>query len=122
LIAGMEVPPSGPMGQTFDLPAQAGVLNLELASRLKKAVGFRNIALHNYESINWCMVHSMVKYHLADFQPINYAPRYKATLVRNRIGCPKRALSEIGLVAGTEQRAVLGNLIEWRNSYKAGMI
>ena len=67
LIAGMEVPPPDTMGQTFDLLAQGGVLNDELASNLKKAVGFRNIAVHNYESINWGIVHSIVKYHLADF-------------------------------------------------------
>ena len=67
LIAGMEVPPPGTMGQTFDLLAQEGVLNNELASSLKKVVGFRNIAVHNYESINWNIVHSIVKHHLADF-------------------------------------------------------
>ena len=67
LIAGMEAPPPDTMGQTFDLLAQEGVLNTELASSLKKAVGFRNIAMHNYESINWSIVHSIVKYHLADF-------------------------------------------------------
>jgi len=55
------------MGQTFDLLAQAGVLNNELASSLKKAVGFRNIAVHGYENINWEIVHSIVKFHLADF-------------------------------------------------------
>ncbi len=67
LIAGMEVPPPDTMGQTFDLLAQAGVLNNELASSLKKAVGFRNIAVHSYESINWEIVYSIVKFHLADF-------------------------------------------------------
>jgi len=32
-------------------------------------------------------------------QPIKYAPRSQATLVRNRIGSPKRAAAEIGFVA-----------------------
>ena len=67
LIAGMEVPPPANMGQIFDLLAQESVLHNKLASSLKKAVGFRNIAVHNYESINWNIVHSIVKYHLADF-------------------------------------------------------
>jgi uncharacterized protein YutE (UPF0331/DUF86 family) len=67
LIAGMEVLPPDTMGQTFDLLAQAGILSGELASNLKKAVGFRNIAVHNYESINWNIVHNIVKHHLADF-------------------------------------------------------
>jgi uncharacterized protein YutE (UPF0331/DUF86 family) len=67
LIAGMEVPPPDTMGQTFDLLAQESVLNNQLASNLKKAVGFRNIAVHSYENINWEIVHSIVKHHLADF-------------------------------------------------------
>ena len=46
---------------------RSGMLNNELANNLKKAVGFRNIAVHNYENINWGIVHSLVKYHLSDF-------------------------------------------------------
>lgn len=67
LIAGLEVPPPDTMGQTFDVLAQAGVLNPELAGNLKKSVGFRNIAVHNYERINWLVVHNIVQHHLVDF-------------------------------------------------------
>lgn len=67
LISGMEVPPPDTMGQTFDLLAQAGVLTAALAHNLKKAVGFRNIAVHNYEAINWHIVHTIAKNHLVDF-------------------------------------------------------
>jgi uncharacterized protein YutE (UPF0331/DUF86 family) len=67
LITGMDAPPPGTMGQTFDILAKEGFLNDEVATNLKKAVGFRNIAVHNYERINWLIVHSIVKYHLVDF-------------------------------------------------------
>jgi uncharacterized protein YutE (UPF0331/DUF86 family) len=67
LIASMEVPPPDTMGQTFDALAGAGILSETLASRLKKAVGFRNIAVHNYENINWIIVHSIARHHLVDF-------------------------------------------------------
>lgn len=67
LIAGMEVPPPDTMGQTFDVLAQQGILDDTLAIRLKKAVGFRNIAIHNYERINWMIVHSIARHHLVDF-------------------------------------------------------
>jgi len=67
LIASMAVPPPGTMGETFDLLAQEHVLDKELATKLKKSVGFRNIAVHSYESINWEIVHSIVKYHLGEF-------------------------------------------------------
>ena len=67
LISGMDVPPPDTMGQTFDILAQAGVLTIPLATSLKKAVGFRNIAVHNYDAINWLMVYSIIKNHLSDF-------------------------------------------------------
>ena len=67
IISGMNVPPPGTMGQTFDILAESGTLTMELAHNLKKAVGFRNIAVHNYDAINWHIVHGMVRNHLAGF-------------------------------------------------------
>jgi uncharacterized protein YutE (UPF0331/DUF86 family) len=77
LISGMEVPPPDTMGQTFDLLARAGVLTDALASSLKKAVGFRNIAVHSYETINWHIVHSIAKNHLVDFS--EFAPHRRSS-------------------------------------------
>ena len=51
-------------------------------------------------------------------QPINYQERSQATLVRNRIGCPKRASEEIGFTAGVGLDDGLGALIEWRAQHK----
>lgn len=52
-------------------------------------------------------------------KPINYAPRSQATLVRNRIGCPKQASAEIGFTARLDLRRGLKQLIEWRANHKA---
>jgi UDP-glucose 4-epimerase len=52
-------------------------------------------------------------------KPINYAPRSQATLVRNRIGCPKKAADEIDYTAAIELREGLQRLIDWRASHKA---
>jgi UDP-glucose 4-epimerase len=52
-------------------------------------------------------------------QPINYAPRSQATLVRNRIGCPKRAAEEIGFVASIDLKEGLRRLIDWRRAHRA---
>jgi UDP-glucose 4-epimerase len=52
-------------------------------------------------------------------QPINYAPRSQATLVRNRIGCPKRAAQEIGFVASIDLKEGLRRLIDWRRAHRA---
>lgn len=35
---------------------------------MKNAVGFRNIAVHNYEAINWFVVHAIATRHLDDFR------------------------------------------------------
>ena len=51
-------------------------------------------------------------------QPIQYAPRSQATLVRNRIGSPKRAKDEIGFEAKVELREGLAKLIAWRALHK----
>jgi UDP-glucose 4-epimerase len=52
-------------------------------------------------------------------QPIQYAPRSQATLVRNRIGSPKRAAEEIGFVAEMPLEQGLRELIAWRNAHIA---
>ena len=52
-------------------------------------------------------------------QPILYAPRSAATLVRNRIGDPERAAGEIGFTAGIDLREGLQRLIAWRAAHKA---
>lgn len=52
-------------------------------------------------------------------QPINYAPRSQATLVRNRIGSPARAKKEIGFEAAIPLDEGLNRLIAWRGAHKA---
>ncbi|HSC56470.1 MAG TPA: NAD-dependent epimerase/dehydratase family protein, partial [Nitrospira sp.] len=51
-------------------------------------------------------------------QPIKYAPRSQATLVRNRIGSPKRATDEIGFTAKVGLEEGLARLIAWRAAHK----
>ncbi len=67
LIAGMEVPPPDTMGETFDALVETGVIHEKLAMQLKKAVGFRNIAVHNYKEIDWTITHAIARHHLGDF-------------------------------------------------------
>ena len=49
--------------------------------------------------------------------PIKYAPRSQATLVRNRIGSPKRARAEIGFEAKVSLPDGLRDLITWRKQH-----
>ncbi len=52
-------------------------------------------------------------------KPINYAPRSQATLVKNRVGCPKKASAEINFTAQIGLRDGLERLIEWRKTHIA---
>jgi len=50
--------------------------------------------------------------------PIQYAPRSQATLVRNRIGCPKRAAADLAFTADIELSEGLRRLISWRANHR----
>jgi len=67
MIAATETPAPSTMGQTFELLSQKGILPEALATRLQRAVGFRNIVIHNYEAIDWQVVHALARTHLDDF-------------------------------------------------------
>ncbi len=67
LIAEHNQPAPDTMGQTFDVLAEMDVISAELAVRMKKAVGFRNIAVHNYEAIDWEITHAIATRHMIDF-------------------------------------------------------
>jgi len=68
LIASRDIPAPSTMGQAFEALASIGLISPALASRMKKAVGFRNIAIHNYDAIDWHIVHSICQRNLDDFR------------------------------------------------------
>jgi UDP-glucose 4-epimerase len=51
-------------------------------------------------------------------KPVTFASRSQATLVRNRIGSPKKASNEIGFISTIDLREGLKRLIEWRAKHK----
>jgi uncharacterized protein YutE (UPF0331/DUF86 family) len=79
MITGLDTPAPGTMGETFAILAKAGVIDENLAMHLKKAVGFQNIAVHNYEEINWAIVHSIATEYTSDFTEF-------ARIVSSRLG------------------------------------
>lgn len=68
IIADSEEPAPQTMGQVFDELADIKLINETLASRMKAAVGFRNIAVHNYRRIDWQIVHAITHQGLDDFK------------------------------------------------------
>ena len=51
----------------FDLLAQAGRIDAALAESLKKMVGFRNIAVHDYQTLLLPITVSVITHHLDEF-------------------------------------------------------
>jgi len=48
--------------------AEKKIISEILAEKLAKAVGFRNIAVHSYQSINWDTVFQIITTELEDFK------------------------------------------------------
>ncbi len=56
------------MAETFTTLAEHDALGDELADRLRRAVGFRNISVHEYEKIDWDRVYRLITEHLEVFR------------------------------------------------------
>lgn len=68
IISDTDEPPPQTMGDVFTTLNKVGVITSETCQQLKKAVGFRNVAVHNYEAINWEIVYAICINSLADFR------------------------------------------------------
>jgi uncharacterized protein YutE (UPF0331/DUF86 family) len=53
--------------QAFELLRDAQLLDLDLADRMTRMVGFRNVAVHDYRKLDLQIVKSIVTTHLNDF-------------------------------------------------------
>jgi uncharacterized protein YutE (UPF0331/DUF86 family) len=54
--------------QSFEILYKHSVITKESCQKLVSMVGFRNISVHDYETIKPAIVHSIVKSHLNDFE------------------------------------------------------
>lgn len=68
LISASEQQAPSTMGETFSALESMEVVDSGLALTLKKAVGFRNIAVHSYQDIDWAIVYSICTKNLTDFK------------------------------------------------------
>lgn len=65
--------------QNFTILEQQGILDTELAGRLRAMVGFRNIAVHEYQALDLAILEEVVASHLADFERFAAAIRTAAS-------------------------------------------
>ena len=52
----------------FTLLQAAGILPVDLATRLQRMVGFRNVAVHEYTRLSLDVIQSIITKHLNDFR------------------------------------------------------
>ena len=55
------------MGDVFTALQKLEVLSEETSQQMRKAVGFRNVAVHNYQAINWEIVFAICENSMGDF-------------------------------------------------------
>ncbi len=67
LLSDREAPAPDSMADAFVQLTRLGVLSMATAERMSKAVGFRNIAVHEYQALDWQIVYALVTQHLDDF-------------------------------------------------------
>jgi uncharacterized protein YutE (UPF0331/DUF86 family) len=53
--------------EAFDLPGANGLLDQKLAESMKRMVGFRNVAVHEYANLKLEIVKSIMAQHLDEF-------------------------------------------------------
>ena len=53
--------------EAFDLLERAGLIDASLATRLRRMVGFRNVAVHDYQRLNLEIVRAILTERLDDF-------------------------------------------------------
>ena len=68
VISDSPLPAPETMGGAFDALAELAVIDETLAGQMKAAVGFRNIAVHSYQNIDWTIVHRLCHESLEDFR------------------------------------------------------
>ena len=55
------------MAEAFLLLHQEHVLSQDVAKRMSRSVGLRNVAVHEYTNLDWNIVHTVALHHLSDF-------------------------------------------------------
>ena len=56
------------MSEAFVRLQQEGIISLQTAAKMKKSVGFRNVAIHSYDDLDLGITHTIAKDHLQDFK------------------------------------------------------
>ena len=68
LAADTDAAEPGTMADAFAVLRDAGVIDQAIAEALRRAVGFRNIAVHQYEKMDWQIVFDVATKRIEDLE------------------------------------------------------
>jgi len=68
VISESEEPAPTTMGDVFSTLENLGAITSITCKSMRKSVGFRNIAVHNYDAINWQIVYAICNNLLVDYR------------------------------------------------------
>jgi len=68
---GLGLPQS--LKEHFSILAKEKIISIDLANKMQAMVGFRNIAVHEYENINVDILATILEHHLRDIEEFNTA-------------------------------------------------
>ena len=63
--AGIGLSRPAAIGESFERLSEAGLIEAALSARLRRAIGFRNLAVHACSRIDWAVVHVLAAYRRA---------------------------------------------------------
>lgn len=56
------------MAETFISLERINIISAEIADKMKRSVGYRNVAVHNYDDIDLSITYDIANNHLGDFK------------------------------------------------------
>ena len=68
ILLDYKTPTPSTMAETFKYLAENKIISAENAEDLSHAVGFRNIAVHQYENLDCKIIYAIITSHLDDFK------------------------------------------------------
>jgi uncharacterized protein YutE (UPF0331/DUF86 family) len=68
VIAAREIGLADTLAANFTLLEREGIITADLASRMRGMVGFRNVAVHDYQALEPAVLRAILTDHLPDFE------------------------------------------------------
>lgn len=68
ILSSTNQPVPSTMVEAFTSLERAKIISPEIADKMKRSVGYRNVAVHNYDDINLSITFDIADKHLSDFK------------------------------------------------------